>query len=84
MVYLQNKMVNSKLQKRSLFHFFFESVTLRILQMFGNPNPNPNPLLNLPLLAEAACFLNRERIKCSLQFTLLLQFLTFILLPFCQ
>ena len=47
MVYLQ--MVNSKLQKRSLFRcFFFEGVTLLILQMFGNPKPNP--LLNLRLL----------------------------------
>ena len=47
MVYLQ--MVNSNLEKQSLFRFFFfEGVTLRILQMFGNPNPNP--LLNLRLL----------------------------------
>ena len=46
MVYV--KMVNSKLQKRSLFHLFFEGITLRILQMFANPNPNP--LLNLRLL----------------------------------
>ena len=39
MVYLQ--MVDSKLQKRSLFHFFWgggagAGVTLRILQMFAN------------------------------------------------
>ena len=46
MVHLQ--MVNSNLEKQSLFRFFFEGVTLRILQMFANPNPNP--LLNLRLL----------------------------------